>query len=304
MTLLARVDLMEDELTQASFLERLATVSGCPSAASFCRDFGLSFSKIRRGDREQLLCLSEIAGADPSVVLANAVIEVAPRSFEIRGCRVISNMLRTDEVALCPACVKADLERGACRRNPYDNVYLRIPWHLRAIETCSVHSCRLERFELKNTKYQKRSFTVFGWDAAYQLQSGFRQQIPQQARGLEVYLHGRLNGSTSGTWLDDMPLSEVTRLCEGFGERIADDEGLEKRPAPKSSSPRELREEGFRLLNGGPQAVQEFLTASLAACRKRYRVVGIKHLLGQTLTVLLTRRDEATTDFRLFRQEC
>ncbi|WP_082505684.1 TniQ family protein [Aureimonas sp. Leaf324] len=303
MPLLARVRQQNTELTQASFLDRSAAVSGCPSVASFCFDLGLDLKDLRKGCPEQLTRLAECVGSDPALAVANAIREVGPRSFELRRCHVISNMLRTDEVALCPGCVNDDLINGPARRTPYDNVWLRIAWHFRGIETCNIHNYRLERFLLARTRYDQRSFVVFGWDAAYQLQSGARSPVPQEPTEFENYMTGRLNGAEFGTWLDTIPFSEVVRLCSTFGRLTYERRGHQAEASIAGRESRTIRDAGFQLLKPSRRSIPEFLTTSFSEHRGAVTAIEVHKILGTYLTSILERRGYETTSFSVFREE-
>ncbi|MBX3531705.1 MAG: TniQ family protein [Rhizobiaceae bacterium] len=300
MTLLARVELMPDELAQVSYVSRLAAVCGCPTAAKFCQEVGLDWTSIRKGKPEALAPLAEVSGADLDRLTRNSIVEVGPRSYELRGCHAISNMFRTAEYALCPVCVADDLASGS-GANAYDRVHLRIAWHLRAIETCHVHDRKLITCPLKSIRNERRDFATFGWDAAYQWASKPPEAVVQRPTPFELYLIARLDGKAGSTWLDEMPMSEVTRVCEFFGSAIATGE-FRRRRHLENDAIRAIRDVGFRSLKSGPEALQDVLTAKLASLGDTSRFVSISNIIGP-MAELLVDRENQTTDFWHFRHE-
>ena len=300
MTLLARVSLSPDELTQRSFLSRLAGVSGCPSAAQFCKETGLDWVALSQGRAEQLSQLAALSGAAMETVHRNAVRQLCLGSYEIRGCHVLSNMIRTDEYALCPSCISSDVDDGT-HRPAFERAYLRVAWHLRSIHTCVIHGKRLVEFSLKNMRSIKRQFAVFGWDAAIELSQSPVRCSDQLPTDFESYLSRRLEGEIGGNWLDEMPLSEATRLSSAFGGSILS--GNIKYSAPASSTDSRLAENaGFQLLRQGSEALHEYLRERARRLHRSTEPPSLRSLLGPAYEYLIVRENE-TTDFRMFRRE-
>lgn len=298
--LVARLELMPDELVQVSFLSRIAGICGCLSASQFCREVGIDHTRLRQGDHGALRKLAALSGAEFSRLQKNALVSKGTHSYEIRGCLGHSAMFRTDEYAICPECIAQDVKGGPAH-DPFSAVHLRIAWHLRAIETCAIHQVALITLPLRHIKYDKRDFAVVGWNAAVDMISAPQKGAVVEPSAFEIYLSQRLERQPEGDiWLDRMTLFEVQKLCEVFG--IAKQTGEFGRakhfPAAEMNA---ARAAGYAVLREGPAAMHDFLSDRLLTMMSGNRV-GIRSLLGAAAE-LLDHKANRTADFSLFRGE-
>ncbi|RUV04133.1 hypothetical protein EOB36_03635 [Mesorhizobium sp. M6A.T.Cr.TU.017.01.1.1] len=301
MSLFARVSLQPDELSQASFVSRLAAVNGCQTAAQFCKELGLNVTSIRHGHADALSALAAYSGADVATLARNALTLIGPRAYSLRGCDAHQRMLRTDKFGVCPACVRSDVFSGP-NSDRFSAVYLRVPWHFRAIRCCHVHHLRLIELSTRSIRSEKREFAAIAWDAAIDLVDNDTEDKHQAPDLFEQYVLNRLDGSLTGSWLDDMQLSAVVRLCEVLGatELFGTNSslrGLTDEQTAKSALA------GFDILGEGPMGLTRMLERRLAANSRPKATIGIITLLGGSIGEVLRHRDNRKTDITMFREE-
>lgn len=301
MSLFARVSLQPDELSQASFVSRLAAVSGCQTAAQFCKELGLNATSIRHGDADALSALAAYSGADVATLARNALTLIGPRAYSLRGCNVHARMLRMDKFGVCPACVRSDVLSGP-NSDRFSNVYLRVPWHFRAIRCCHVHHLRLIELSTRSIRSEKREFAAIAWDAAIDLVDNVTEDKRQAPDLFEQYVGNRLDGISTDSWLDGMRLSAVVRLCEVLGAT----EVLGTNRIPRGLTDEQLAKSaqaGFDILGEGPMGLARLLERRLAASSRPKATIGITTLLGVSIADILSHRDNRTADFTVFREE-
>ncbi|MER9133961.1 TniQ family protein [Mesorhizobium sp. M0768] len=276
-------------------------MNGCQTAIQFCKELGLSATSVRHGDADALSALAGYSGADASTLARNALTLIGPRAYSLRGCDVHARMLRMDKFGVCPACVRSDVSSGL-NSDRYSAVYLRVPWHFRAIRCCRVHHLRLIELSTRSVRSEKREFAAIAWDAAIDLVDNVTEDKYQAPNLFEQYVANRLDGISTGSWLDGMRLSAVVRLCEVLGATEV---------LGTNSIPRGLTDEqwaksaqaGFDILGEGPVGLTQLLERRLAANSRPKGTVGIMTLLGGTITDILSHRDNRTADFTAFREE-
>lgn len=204
-------DLVNGE-TPTSFASRLAIRNMADSAPEFCLDMGLDWRALIRGDAAEIFRLADLAGVDGAILHRHAFHIVRRGHLCIGSEDVLSaSLLR----AQCRACLLCLMDRVA--KFGFVGAFRGADWQFVSIRTCECHDVPLYRLPgepipLKNYAfaYMVRNHWPLIEDAA--------RILPRYPRsGLEDYLRRRLAGNRGDEWIDQMPLSIISRASETLG---------------------------------------------------------------------------------------
>lgn len=239
--------------TVISYTSRLAARNLCSSASDFCRDLGLDWDAIVRGDEAEITTLADLAGVKAIPLIASSVRAVAP------GCMMIGPDIATHVAVnkslprVCPKCLLADVEaegpRGAAGR---------ITWCLTAVHRCHIHGCRLIVLPTSTFRFQDYDLNAViqrNWSCVMAAASE-TDTAPETS--LEKYLRRRVSGERDGAWPDQMQLHVVSRTAEVLGCRMLF--GAKHRLGRTTQDHlREAGAAGFDVLTAGPDVLRETL---------------------------------------------
>ena len=114
-----------------SYISHLAVANGIISALEICKDFGLSLSALRQGQKEHLLRLSELSGVATEALRNAANIPIGSLDYMLSGEQMTRKTLVQSETRVCPSCVLED----AVSSVPIG----RKEWQIKAYRICHRH---------------------------------------------------------------------------------------------------------------------------------------------------------------------
>ncbi|MEI4488313.1 TniQ family protein [Frigidibacter sp. MR17.14] len=231
---------LQGDETHLSWVSRLAAFHASTTAAVFLQDLGLTPRLFASGDEQQVRLLCEIAGEDPTRVLAQT-IQGAAAATKLRGTALGDCVLPRATSRFCPACLlkdemESDLPPNAARR-------MRLIWRFRFTTHCPLHRLPL----IERTAASEGSI------------EGIAEVVEQDADGLKLlaeasvvadpsplqdYLVARLTTATAGHWwLDVRTVGTIYALADRLGAYLRS----------------EVREEGSEVAQDDPDLGWMFL---------------------------------------------
>lgn len=184
--------LMEGEPT-TYFASRLAARNFL-KARPFAADMGFSYSALDRGCEIAISRLSEISGVSAAALAANASHRV-DEWLHLRGQFIDPKSRRNSQLAVCPACLEADIARGDFA--PQIAIRGRLPWMLKSIRTCAVHGMALVNITQNDEMQLRHDWSQLVTPILPQIKSltdGATRRPPSK---LERYLINRLEGDAA-----------------------------------------------------------------------------------------------------------
>lgn len=196
----------------ASYVSRVAALYAAPDARTFASWFGADFREVCAGSKRDLQKMSDILQKSVAV-LTDGIVVGTSKTACVGGLRMPRDFLSSVHDRVCPACLKDDIDNGAgsTKLRPY----ARITWLLRPLRTCPRHSVRLQR--IGSLKWDQGDDFLLRLENA-RLSGELSDGAPAEPSPLDRYIVGRIEGfDHRPSWLDDMSLPAVLRICEAFG---------------------------------------------------------------------------------------
>lgn len=242
----------------SSYASRLAA-RNFRSAADFVLDFEISMQGLCDGNESSIGKLAALGDADPAEMLASSMVKVSRTSggmFAYRGQMLMKAGLRRVDPRVCPACLAHDIEKADLP--PPLAVRNRIVWQISAVRTCAVHGVPLIAVPGKFTRRDNYDWTERLKPMVPEIQRLAATAATRDLSALETYALERLDGAAQAPWLDGFPFYSAILVSELVGAVAV----FGRRAGIKTMTDDQLREAGdagVRILQGGPEALREFL---------------------------------------------
>ncbi|MGM4922158.1 TniQ family protein [Tardiphaga sp. 804_B3_N1_9] len=276
------VPFMEDEPT-TYFASRLAARNFL-NARPFAADLGFSYSALDRGCEVAISRLSEIAGVPISALTENASRPLG-EWLQLRGQLIDPKSRRNSRLAVCPACLEADVARGD--RDPSIAIRGRLPWTLKSIRTCAVHHMALVNIPQNDRMPLRHDWSQLVAPVLPQIKALTDSTIRRPPSKLEGYLIDRLQGNADECWLNSMEFYAAEHLAQLFGSAAlyGDKVALNLSDDEKYTA----GDVGFDIVKDGPKGIPDFLSKMQSQFVRRDRTAGAASVYGRIyarLTVL------------------
>jgi hypothetical protein len=231
---------------------------------------------LDRGCEIAISRLSEISGVSVAALAANATCR-DDEWLHLRGQLIDPKSRRNSQLAVCPACLEADIARGD--RDPSIAIHGRLPWMFKSIRTCAVHHMALvnipenDRIPLRHDWSQLLAPVLPQIKA---LTDGATRRPPSK---LEQYLITRLEGNAGGCWLDHMDFHAAEHTVQLFGSAalFGDKVSLRLSEDEKYAA----GDVGFDIVKDGPTSIPEFLSKMQRDFVQRDRIAGANSVYGR-----------------------
>jgi len=206
--------------TATSYTSRLAELCKAGNANELCRDLGIEWQAVVRGDDHALARIARFGGVAPEVLGKWAVRARNSKKeslrFEVCGHLVINKTMTRSRMRVCPKCILDDLKNGGVI-----NVHRRLFWQFYAIRTCSKHACPLiflpaEKYTINNYDVcrlvrKNHQFIVDAANRAERIES----------TEFETYLVDRLKGERNYPFLDSFEIHIVAHFAQMLGVTLS-----------------------------------------------------------------------------------
>ncbi|WP_299695231.1 TniQ family protein [uncultured Tateyamaria sp.] len=243
---------LRQEETATSYVSRLADDLGVGTPFDLCRDLGLEWQSIVRGDATQLRALAALGGANAADMLRWSIKSLGHLQFRIGNDTVPNKTLLRSRPRLCPRCVLEDVSEG---KQPFR----RFHWNLRAIRTCERHGVSI--LQLPHLEHTFGNYDFVRRVAACQtmIEQSAETAETRAFSPFEAYLLGRLRCSPSEfAFADSLPLIVLIRLTETSGLTL-----LSNRQSQRDMPENQLYEaakHGFEYIKDGEDGIRRFLS--------------------------------------------
>jgi hypothetical protein len=240
-----------------SFVSRLARLHMTATARVFATDMGFTFQAVADGDRDALNAVARLAGADPAILIANAIERLPDLSFRLRGQSLAKSSLRRDQLYVCPLCCRDDAATAA--RRPDTAVYGRTVWLLDSIRTCAQHRVALVRAGAPTLGNQSHDFSLLVSNTIVDIIRQADHAPRREPSALERYLLARLDGAIGQSpWLDALEFFVAARTVEMIGA-VATRGRKPKIGAMSDDDWRNAADAGFKIAAGGEPTIRAWL---------------------------------------------
>ena len=271
--------LMEGEPT-TYFASRLAARNFL-KALPFAADMSFSYSALDRGCEIAISRLSEISGVSVAALTVNASHRV-DKWLHLRGQLIDPKSRRNSQLAVCPACLEADIARGDFA--PPIAIHGRLPWMLKSIRTCAVHGMALVNIPQNNEVHLGHDWSQVVAPALPQIKSLADSATRRRPSKLERYLINRLEGNAAECWLNSLEFHAAEHLAQWFGSAaLYGDKDALGLSADETYAAGDV---GFEIVEGGPKSIPEFLNTMQSKFVRRDRTVGAASVYGRIYTRL------------------
>ncbi|TDL87140.1 hypothetical protein E2L05_11450 [Meridianimarinicoccus aquatilis] len=191
-----------------SLASRIARKNGTASLQSFCADMSISYRALKVGDPVEIERVAALAGCDHTKLRTWTPHAPSKTNYQLGAEAPRFTAYSRSTIRGCPKCAAEALsEYGA--HGPF---HLGA-WQLTSIRTCARHSCML--IEVPPPSHHKHSYDFARMVDNMDVDD--IQIVAEEARSLERYLLGRLDGTSAGRWLDTLEFHVAAQLCENFG---------------------------------------------------------------------------------------
>lgn len=243
---LLRVPLFEDE-TLPSYTSRVARANG-RATYFFCKDYGVDFQKLARGERLSVAMFSDICGEPISKLREHAVTLGKGHEATFFGEPFGSHLVSRKSIRFCPACFASDDADES--RMPGTGRYIRAPWLVRAYATCPQHSKQIVEISPASSHRDIGVYELLDRQAEA-VKSHSVAALSRPANDLDIYIEKRLRGIKGAEpLLEGLDLEVIIGLSNQIGVALI----YGKRHLPTSlddDQQREARLEGFQRLQAG-----------------------------------------------------
>ena len=267
--------------TIASYGYRIARLSGLASLPELTHLFDLDLRALLMGDRRSIERVARYTGCDPQTLAHGAMDASNTRRLQLGA--DIGNKVQCapDRYRFCPVCIA-----GLAEGDMWATCIGRTDWLIDANHICADHGVRLMAVTPpKKARMQPDLSRMIPALVAAQAPP----PCPDQPTALEGYIVERLDGRSTGRWIDGVQLDVVIHTAEVFGALAA--------RGPQASwegiSADELREHGHigaQVLIEGRAAIKNFLRQYVG--RGRYGN-DYHHAFGRAVDPFYFRKDQA-----------
>lgn len=218
----------------ASYVSRVAALYGAPDALVFASWFGARLTDLCDGTKRDVEKMAKVLQQDPEVLIERAVTGKSG-VLHFRGMALPSHYVRRFVNRVCPGCVRNDVEKG---RGQLDlRPYGRVTWMFNHHLVCPHHKRPLVK--LPSLSWELVSdFRLRLTRALANAPELFEDVEPVEPAPIDYYLIGRLERvKKDSSWLDELPLPGVLRICEAIGGQnprlpdLTDGDGLSNEKA-------------------------------------------------------------------------
>lgn len=244
------VDLRPCE-TLTSVASHLAMANGVISIQEFCNDFKLNWSKLRNGNRDELINFSLLSGIPVPKLEQACLVRLGVHSYSLSGYNFGAKHLCISNTKICPTCLIEDLEIGA----PLG----RLDWELTAYRTCHKHQIPMSILP-----------GVIRPRCNYDFQNRIRDhlsKIKKQAENgeknladnaFEEYVFNRFVGNIDNRWLDQWDLGVLVEAVENLGTVLVHGRDVFTDKLTFEDL-RDANSVGFSVISNGPTAILDVL---------------------------------------------
>ncbi|SDG43070.1 TniQ protein [Celeribacter baekdonensis] len=264
-----------------SLASRIARKNGTASLQSFCADMSISYRALKVGDPIEIERVAALAGCDPTTLRNWTPHAPSKTNYQLGAEAPRFTAYSRSLIRGCPKCAA----ESRSKHGAHGPFHLGI-WQLTSIRTCAQHSCML--IEVPPPTHHKHSYDFARMVDNMNLSDV--KPVAEEARSLERYLIGRLEGASSGCWLDTLDFHVAAQLCENFGLLLTN--------GPKASRTETTERQwleagaaGYDILRNGPDhmfATLEELRMKAGPGCHTYGAIA-----GSFLTWLSQREDDA-----------
>jgi hypothetical protein len=231
-----------------SLLSRFARANGAASSRALCRDIGMDFYGVNRGDDDQILRLADLTGHLADDLRKIAVVADGAGST-IAGAHFARHMTHRSKLRFCPHCIVEDDEN--CELLPGARRHARTYWGLTQVRRCVEHSCLLVEADHPSLRRHQGDLItqldivndqmrLFELESAHAIPRHFERFVVDRLLGIREH----------GEFLDSLKVSVAMIACELFG--IAGIHGIDVGTRSLSEAQIEqAREAGFERLSAG-----------------------------------------------------
>ncbi|WAJ29428.1 TniQ family protein [Antarcticirhabdus aurantiaca] len=279
---------------------------GRDGARRLCKDFGISWHALLRGDAQAVRDVARLGSADPEALLPLAFRRIEGERLVHRGMVLQKGMVAGRRLRFCPACLESDVSSG--RGRPEARAWRRSEWLLADVASCSEHGVELNELGSLPVKVAE-DFSRAVAAALPLLSEAVRSAIPCPASGFERHVLRRLSGidptDPGEAWLHGVPLFAAIRFCEVVGAVALEGIGAPERKL-RDKGTRRRQAAGYEIAAGGPQAFRDFLSRLQRAQGRGTAKPGPQAVFGRLyLWLNHAPRDPAYDAFReVLREHC
>jgi hypothetical protein len=297
MSTLLRVPFFPDEVL-TSFISRTARANGRSSSTSFCKELGINYSAVSKGDRREITRLASALGIQPGLLAERALCFDGNYRTTFRGESLPRGLMTKNRLRFCPACLHDDEMQHD--RIPGTRRYRRISWMLLAVSRCHRHHCELHEYS-KDLKGHLRTDFCRSLDSLDAEPTTERLVSAEGSDGVSLFVHERLCGIRKhGVILDQLPLATVIDFSFILGAALS----FGKHFQPNSLTLEQAGQAtavGLEVLGRDWSALQDALDKiSASSVVPPSMIVGGTHLYGRLYNILkFQRKDE---DYDLLRR--
>lgn len=195
--------------TIASYGYRIAQLSGLASLPELTHLFDLDLRALLMGDRRSIERLAGYTGCDSQALPHGAMDASNPRRLQLGADTGNKVQCTPDRYRFCPVCIA-----GLAEGDMWQTCIGRTDWLIHANNVCAEHGVRLISVAPpKKARMQPDLSRMILALLAAQKAPPF----PDQPTALEGYIVERLDGRSTGRWIDGGQLDVVVHTAEEFG---------------------------------------------------------------------------------------
>jgi hypothetical protein len=215
MSRLFSVPLLPDEPV-TSVVSRLARANGATSSRDFCRNAGVDYRGLNRGDDAEVVRIATVTGMCVEELRKRTIVATQNSGAMFGGCVYPVRMLRRSKLRFCPHCVLEDDRNPELM--PLARRYVRLHWMFPQAATCPVHSAiviEVEDERIESFPFDFISQLAIVADRMEEFVEAGSSRVPT---AFERYVLDRVSGVRKhGSLLDEMNLAVGISVCELFG---------------------------------------------------------------------------------------
>lgn len=270
-----------DDETPLSLASRLAIANGYRSLAEFLACTDVRAADIRRCEEGAIEQLSDWSGIPKSRIVRHQIL--GGTGFWRLGEATLTKKMRSGHRhRFCPQCVLDDYSQTAGR--PDAAPYVRAYWSVRLVNTCAVHECPIIEIDASATGSCDFSSFVVGNLAFVRNAAG----LATNAAGADLarYVAARIRGDLSNNFLDELESTVALELCDRLGQVVRRHKAVPQETLDANNDVTL----GFRIASQGREAIEDFVTNTIASTKLSKRDFRI--FFGSLRTWLALHRRE------------
>ncbi len=184
---------------------------------TFLRDMRILPRSVDRGERQQVVELAQLGGAEPSELLRFTPVALERKGFHTLGDEIVGYRgVNRTFFRFCPHCVAEDIKTfpGPVGARPW----LRLEWTVGHFRSCDTHEVYLA-----NTTPVRRRFEPFDFSetiATFISDIEHYRSVAERAAPspFQTWMAARLGGQKDpANWLDQFPFYVAAEWCEALG---------------------------------------------------------------------------------------